>query len=60
MCAFNYNQINSSYYNDIYESKEERINFARCERILNSLELYSKKLDKLIEKPNTENKKYKD
>lgn len=59
MCAFNYNQINSSFYNEIYEQKEERINFSRFENILHSFESYSEKLDKLIETVD-KNKNYKE
>ena len=47
----NYGQINNnSYYTEsLFEQKEERIDFKRCQNLLYSLESYSKKLDKLIE-----------
>jgi len=58
----NYRQINTdSYYREsIFEPKEERIDFIRCQNLLNSLESYSKKLDNLIEitiKPEKNNNK---
>ena len=58
----NYEQINtSSYYNEVLiDKREERIDFNKCQKLLDSFELYSKKLDKLIETVNTEKNNYKD
>jgi len=57
-----YEQINTTlYYNEVLSTKkEEIIDFNKCQKILDSFESYSKKLDKLIETVNTEKNNYKD
>ena len=37
------------YVNCVVNSQEERVNFSKCERMLDVLERYSKSLDRMLE-----------